>query len=144
LSDWDGQVSSPSSVALHVRRGDYVSDPVYSKKYRVMDVDYYRAAVAQIESRVADAKLFVFSDDLDWCREHLAMLGPTKFVDGGGDLADFRLMSRCSHHIISNSTFAWWAAWLGTHQGQVVVAPKEWFWDDRCMDDLFPEGWILT
>jgi hypothetical protein len=129
-------------VALHVRRGDYVSNPIYSKKYRVMELDYYVRAVEKLSARTNYDRLVVFSDDLPWCQENLVDLG-VECLDGGSDLGDFRLMRKCSHHIISNSTFAWWAAYLGEDPKQVVIAPNLWFLDDRNTSDLFPNSWLL-
>ena len=97
-----------------------------------------------IRSKIGTPEVFVFSDDLAWCRENLSALGPMEFVDCGSDIGDFRHMTLCRHHVISNSTFAWWAAYLASHPDQMVVAPSKWsFVEDRDEKDLFPKGWAL-
>lgn len=132
-----------NSVALHVRRGDYVTDPAASQKYRLCEPNYYACGVALIRERAAGAPVYVFSDDLSWCRENLSGFGVTEFVDCGSDVGDFRAMTLCHHHVISNSTFAWWAAWLGYSPKQIVVAPQKWFKNHYDERDLFPPAWNL-
>jgi len=102
-------------VSLHVRRGssDIPGD------FHVLPVSYYREAV----ERFPDAALYVFSDDIGWCRRNLKLGRPCDFVEGGSAVEDLRLMSSCRHHIIANSTFSWWAAWLNPDPGKIVVRP---------------------
>jgi hypothetical protein len=139
------KMSRPDSVGVHVRRGDYVSNPVYAARYRVMGCSYYANAFEKIKQELGATKLFVFSDDLPWCAHNLTQIADVELVDGGSDLGDFRLMSMCAHHVISNSTFAWWAAWLATTPNHQVVAPAEWyFMKDYDLRDLFPADWSLV
>ncbi len=133
------------SVSLHVRRGDYVSNPIYNRFHGVCTAEYYNKAVEQIAAAVEKPCIFVFSDDLDWPRRNLRLNYPTTFVDHNGedkDYRDMRLMSQCKHHIMANSSFSWWGAWLCTNPDKIVIAPKKWF-NDPNMDtsDLMPESW---
>ena len=141
-----GLIEAAESVSLHVRRGDYVSNVKARLRHGSCSLEYYRRAIAEIARRVRHPQFFVFSDDAPWAREQLRIDAPTHFVDHNGPGADFedlRLMSRCRHHIIANSTFSWWGAWLGEHPGQVVIAPEKWFalssLDAR---DICPARWL--
>jgi hypothetical protein len=102
--------------------------------------------VEAIRRRVQDPCFFVFSDDPRWARGNLAVDGPVTFVDHNGPeqhYEDLRLMSRCRHHVIANSTFSWWGAWLGAHPDQMVIAPKRWFASGtRQTQDLYPPRWL--
>ena len=87
----------------------------------------------------------VFSDDPDWVRENLLVPAPLIIVDHNEnkDYEDLRLMSQCKHHIIANSSFSWWGAWLRPAQHKLVFAPKKWFTNgDRDTKDLIPDSWI--
>lgn len=133
------------SVALHVRRGDYVSDRATFDIHGACSIDYYRAAVDALRRRLDRPRFFVFSNDFPWAREHLSLGDDAVFVDwnAGAPELDLHVMSRCRHHVIANSTFSWWGAWLGSHPGQVVVAPDPWF-DSVALDasELLPERWV--
>lgn len=116
------------SVAVHVRRGDYVSNLTTNDLFGVLDEDYYARAAALITARTGADRFFVFSDDIDWCRENLRLAGETAFVSGGTAAhEDLHLMRLCEHKIIANSSFSWWAAWLGESAASVIVAPRVWF-----------------
>src|SRR5262245_22998586 len=101
------------SVSLHVRRGDYVHDPRTNRVHGTCSSDYYARAIEHIARRVPGARLFVFSDDLEWVEANLPLPSPVEFVrhnQGPRAHEDLRLMSHCWHHIIANSTFSWWGA----------------------------------
>lgn len=137
------------SASLHVRRGDYVSNPKNRAVFGVCDEAYFQAALAHLPE---DCTVFVFSDDMVWSRAHLPRLRRLEFVDDGYPreaLADLWLMSRARHHVIANSSLSWWGAWLadrGAGRGdadRITIAPKRWFvhpaYDDR---DIVPPGWL--
>ncbi|WP_338874062.1 alpha-1,2-fucosyltransferase [Spirosoma sp. SC4-14] len=134
-------------ISLHIRRGDYVSHPDFSQSFGFIGLDYYKAAIAQLTAQFSKATFFVFSDDPDWVQQNLKLDYPHDFVVNTGadaDLADLQLMSFCHHHIIANSSFSWWGAWLNPKQDKIVVAPARWFknkpnWDTK---DLIPANWI--
>lgn len=121
-------LSHRSSVAVHVRRGDYL----HHAAFRVCDESYYLRAMNQMRALVPDARFFVFSDEPAWCRE-VFITPDTEVIDSGGHasnpLHDLHLMSLASHHIIANSTYSWWAAWIGEKPGQIVLMPDRWYVD---------------
>jgi hypothetical protein len=137
-------IAGCESVALHVRRGDYVSDKATLDIHGACSAGYYRQAVELMRERVRAPRFFVLSNDLDWARQNVALPGDTVFVDWNASSPelDLHLMSRCRHHVIANSTFSWWGAWLASHPGQVVIAPRPWF-DSRALDDsgVLPPRW---
>lgn len=114
-----------NSVAVHVRRGDYVGNGTH----RVLPVAYYRAAMGVIESEVDNPQYYIFSDDPRW-------------ATGNDAFSDLMTMTRCKHHIIANSSLSWWGAWLCEYPDKKVIAPKEWFADGRSTKDLIPDGWV--
>lgn len=126
---WSARMASPGAVAVHVRRTDYLTHPVF----RVCDGGYYRQAMREMRERVEDARFFIFSDDPAWCRGEFRE-ADQEVVDSGtagaNPLFDLRLMSLASHHIIANSTYSWWAAWLGEKTGQRVLMPDRWYAQD--------------
>jgi hypothetical protein len=121
-----GEIAHASAVAVHVRRGDYLRHP----HLQVCGEGYYRRAMARLRSDLPGARFFVFSDDPAWC------LGRFKAEDtqvigeaNPNPLCDLHLMSLASHHIIANSSYSWWAAWLGRKPGQRVIMPGRWYAD---------------
>ena len=133
-----------TAVSVHVRRGDYVTLQSASAFHGLCSLDYYRAAIQHVAQRVENPVLFVFSDDPAWTRANLNSPFPTHYVDHNRPadaFQDLRLMSLCHHHIIANSSFSWWGAWLAERQNGVVVAPAKWFAVDRPTDSLIPARW---
>lgn len=135
-----------ASVSVHVRRGDYATDPTIRGVHGTCSLDYYQGAVAKLVSLGIQPRLFVFSDDISWARANLHFDYPITFVDHNNEGAaceDLRLMSLCKHHIIANSSFSWWGAWLSKNPTKTVIAPRRWFnnagHDTR---DLIPSSWI--
>jgi hypothetical protein len=139
------RAQSVESVAVHVRRGDYVHDEKTASFHGVCDLGYYERAAAHIETEVNVESYFVFSDEIGWARENLRFDRPTVYVNSDGALTDteeFVMMSRCRHFIIANSTFSWWAARLSDAPGKRVVAPLKWFSEPKAMErGLFPPDW---
>jgi hypothetical protein len=132
------------SVAVHVRRGDYVSDAKTVLTHGVCSSGYYRRALTFMQDCLRAPRFYLFSDDMAWCRENLALPKDVVCVDwnDGCPEWDLYLMSKCRHHVIANSSFSWWGAWLATHPDQLVVCPRPWF-DDGRLDarDLVPDRW---
>ena len=141
------EIGASHAVSLHVRRGDYVSNPKIASVHGTVSEDYYRRAAALIAERSgADPRLFVFSDDPAWAQANLDLGFPMRVVDhNGADRAseDLRLMAACRHHVLANSSFSWWGAWLNPSADKIVVAPRPWF-RDSALDDstIVPERWI--
>jgi hypothetical protein len=137
------KIRESESVCVHVRRGDFLTNPFNG----LYGQEYYSAGAEIIARTNRDLSFFVFSDDTEWCRANLRFDGETTFVDDDfGPMKfrdDLRLMSRCKHFIIANSSFSWWAVWLNRNPERVVVAPTEWV-TDKSLDtrDLYPADWI--
>lgn len=137
------RIGETQSIALHVRRGDYVSLDAHV----LCDQAYYEAALAHVLEGIGDAPaVFVFSDDPDWARSNLPLPAERVVVDFNGpetDFEDMRLMSLCQHNIIANSSFSWWAAWLNANPTKRVAAPVRWFGDPKLNNpDILPETWL--
>ncbi len=139
------RIAATEAVSVHVRRGDYVTNPRTNRAHGICSVDYYREAAQRIASRVSHPHFFLFSDDPDWVAANLRLGHPTTLVshEGADQYQDLELMSRCRHHIIANSSYSWWGAWLNQRPDKMVLAPARWGndpgWDDR---DLLPASWI--
>ncbi|MFM7249800.1 MAG: alpha-1,2-fucosyltransferase [Planctomycetaceae bacterium] len=143
---WAGRIGAVESVAVHVRRGDYVSSPAVRAVHNTLAPAYYAAAGEVLRERVGQATFFLFSDDPDWAEAHLRLPGPTATVRYACTAAadDLRLMAACRHAIIANSSFSWWGAWLGRHPGRVVTAPARWFRERPAPAGLIPPEWIVV
>lgn len=139
-------ISHEESVAVHVRRGDYATHPQISAFHGCCSLEYYNAALQVIAAQIDNPSYYVFSDDPTWARQNLKFPGKVEIVElNTPDTAyeDMRLMSLCKHHIIANSTFSWWGAWLADHPGKIVIAPNAWFLDRSIVtDDLIPQDWV--
>jgi glycosyltransferase involved in cell wall biosynthesis/predicted SAM-dependent methyltransferase len=143
------QIRSCPSVCLNVRRADFVNNPTANSFHGVCGEDYFRQAVHVLRARVPNAHFFIFSDDVEWCRNADLVDGaPATIVshDYAGDRfgSYLKLMMTCQHFIIPNSTFGWWAAYLGQAPDKIVIAPTPWFSDlSKEFADLLPSDWTL-
>lgn len=139
---WFRQMSDICSTSLHIRRGDYVTNPKANRIYAGCAIDYYTAAMEQIPG---NDPVFVFSDDPQWVRENLPPVKPLVFCVADtprGALDDLWLMAQAHHHIIANSSFSWWGAWLAGAEKGMTIAPRKWFNDTSVEDrDLVPGHW---
>ncbi len=147
LDDIVEQIEITESVCLHVRRGDLVTIPIYNQEIGVLGIPYYQQAVDELKTRVIDATFFVFSDDIAWCKENLRFAAKTIFVDekyaGEKALGHFFLMQQCKNFILSNSTFAWWTAYLSKSPEKIVFYPKQWNQDSALANpQMCPPSWI--
>ena len=122
-------------ISIHVRRGDYL----HLKEYHgVLDIEYYKNSIQHFGDH---QKYIVFSDDIEWCKRSLTFVGDVLYSNCKEDWEDLILMSTCKAHIIANSTFSWWSAWLS---GNETIAPNIWFTlDDKQLSskDLYPTKW---
>ena len=140
------KMASCDAISLHVRRGDYISNQKTFDKHGICSMGYYVNAVEFIANRCEMPELFIFSDDMAWVKENLKFEIPCHFIDhncASESFNDMRLMSFCQHHIIANSSFSWWGAWLNASAEKLVVAPDRWF-NSNQLDtrDLIPNDWI--
>ena len=137
-----GQQRNP--VSLHMRRGDYT---LAAEGNIALPMDYYRRGIAYLRERLDDATFFVFSDDIAFARANLPPGLAAIFVDHNEDATahdDLRLMAACHHHLIANSTFSWWGAWLNPRAHKLVYAPKYWqLRTDSYYPELLPPQWTL-
>lgn len=133
-------------VAMHVRRGDYVSDPA-AAMHLVCDVGYYERACSEMLKRVPDAQFVVFSDDMNWVRGHISLPADTVYAIASKEQpawVDMMLMRCCDHFVISNSSYSWWAAFLSEHPGKQVIAPDHWLVGVSTRSiGICPEDWFL-
>jgi len=141
-----GEISRTESVSIHVRRADYVSDPKISEVHGVCSESYYDAAISFINDKVSNPVYFIFSDDIEWCRQHLKINREKHFIDhntGDKSYSDLLLMRLCRHNIIANSSFSWWGAWLNDNPGKIAVAPAKWFnAPGKDAKDVIPDEWV--
>ena len=139
------EMNEGNSVSLHIRRGDYLSNPVAAEYHGICPLDYYERAIGRIEESFDNPHFFVFSDDLDWARANLNINHPVKFIghnSGAQAFQDIRLIAACKHQIIANSSFSWWGAWLNQNPKKMVIAPKQWFLAKKDTSTLIPNDWI--
>ncbi len=144
--DIASQIQDCSAVSLHIRRGDYISNSTTQAFHGVCTLDYYKNAVTEIASKSNNPVFYIFSDDIEWARNNIKLDFPTVFIGHNGpekDYEDLRLMSLCKNHIIANSTFSWWGAWLSSYSDKIVCAPKRWFAvESQNARDILPPSWI--
>jgi len=131
---------SSDGIAVHVRRGDY-QDPYFHGLFDVCTPSYWQRAVALCRQKYPEAPIYVFSDDISWCRKHL-QVDRIEFIDEPDELVTLCLMSRMRRFVISNSSFSWWAVWFSKTQ-ETVIAPSRWFNHTTYdYDDMYESTWI--
>lgn len=130
-SEFDGEI-----ISLHIRRGDYLN---YSH-HPIQGIEYYNEALSYFSD---DIPVIVFSDDISWCKTQ-DIFKSNRFImaEGNGTGVDLYIQTKCTNHIICNSSFSWWGAWLSNSNR--IIAPKNWFGPPLThnTDDLYCEGWI--
>jgi hypothetical protein len=147
------QYNFTNSLSIHYRRGGDRHIGNMQQYFKDLDFEYYKNNINYICNKKTINTLFVFSDDIPWCKQNMYNLLPDHYnfniiyVENNKNYVDLFLMSRCENNIIGNSTFSWWAAWLNTNQEKVVIAPKNnWFGPSLShlyLGDLFPNNWVL-
>lgn len=141
----DQEMQASQSISIHVRRGDYVSSKSASAFHGTCSLAYYQQAIQLLSDRFDNPVFYIFSDDIDWCRNNLVFRYPSIFVPdfvASKSWQDLWLLSRCKNHIIANSSFSWWGAWLSQNPDKVVVAPRQWFASRSLPAELLPKSWI--
>lgn len=143
------KIAASNSVSLHVRRGDYVSNSHTNSVHGVCSIDYYLRAINYLSQRYSNLSYFIFSDDIEWTKNNIEINAPVTFVahnQGARAHADMKLMQACRHHIIANSTFSWWGAWLSKMwlQGQgSIIAPTRWAAKNTvATQETIPSSWV--
>ena len=140
------EMKSCNSVSLHIRCGDYLKDVNKALFGGVCTHDYYKEAIQYLENGITNPQFYLFSDDHTEALKVLGNKSNVRIVEGNiGDKSylDMYLMSQCRHHIIANSSFSWWGAWLNPSPDKIVIAPSKWFADSSIpTDDIVPSTWI--
>jgi hypothetical protein len=142
------QINNSNSISVHIRRGDYINNADFNLVHGTCPSEYYQNAISLINDKVHNPTFFFFSDDLHWVKQNITINQPHVYVDINDEdssFEDLRLMSNCKHHIISNSSFSWWGAWLNQNPDKIVIAPRNWFANNELNGqsiDIVPEGWI--
>jgi len=134
-----------NSVSIHVRRTDYLEN---KHVYPILSIDYYKKALEELKKKEVEiSKVYVFSDDIDWCKSNFDFIENIFFISEYNEFIELHMMSECSHNIISNSTFSWWASFLNKNDAKKIICPNTWF--NKCdeiknfvYDDLIPNEWI--
>lgn len=141
------QISKDNAVCVHVRRGDYINHPVWSKELAICTEEYYKKAMDIVASKVENPVFYIFSncsEDIKWIKENYKFDYDVKYVDlNNPDYEELRLMYSCKHFIISNSTFSWWAQYLSKNENKVVVAPSLW---NRSVNasNIYMDSWEIV
>ena len=129
-------------VAVHVRRGDYAAVSTTRAYHGLLRLEYYHAAMRRVREQHPEATFVLFSDEPDWVDAHLRP-ARSRLVGVNGDRPheDLHLMACCRAHIVANSSFSWWGAWLA--RSELVIAPRRWFQAPGVDDtDIVPPGWL--
>lgn len=141
-----GAMSNCRSVAIHIRRGDYITDASAAQIYLQLPLAYYQRCVEDWACDHSGVKIFVFSNDIPWCRKNLRLRFPITWIDHtNADTAyeDLYLMQQAECCITANSTLSWWGAWLGRRSGQTVYTPAQWFHPGTLNDQaLACDSWV--
>jgi len=134
-------LNNESSCSIHIRRGDYVNlseyHPFPGKEYYTKAIDYMRNQGVK--------KFYVFSDDIEWCKNFFSDILDFEFISGNNEIRDLYLMSSCENNIIANSSFSWWGAWLNKNENKIVITPNVWFGPAKrgvITDDLYCKNWL--
>lgn len=130
-------------MAIHIRRGDYVTNKNAAQFHGTLDLNYYYSAMDLIRTQCAVTEVEVYSDDPEWVQNNFKKEGfSIQVMPSGEPLADLKKMAACSYFVIANSTYSWWAAYLSEAADKIVVAPKKWFSSDQQnTTDLIPPSW---
>lgn len=146
-----------NTLAIHIRRGDYIGNE--SAHPNLSETEYCTTAMSMLEFLIdfkhpnhlqtnKSMNYIVFSDDIAWCKNRFNSFENFYFVEGNSDIVDLFLMAKCKHHIIANSSFSWWAAWLAKNMFKtdgITIAPKTWFGIDLAhynTNDIYLPEWI--
>jgi hypothetical protein len=140
-------IQSVNAVSIHVRRGDYVNNVNTNNFHGICSLDYYVKAIEYFRSAIVEPHFFIFSDDIEWSVNNLKLgSSPATIVNINNEANGFKdmwLMRSCKHHIIANSSFSWWAAWLNPVPEKIVIAPRKWFNNpEHDTSDMLPANWI--
>lgn len=146
--DVAAQAAGDDSIALHIRRGDYVSVAANADIFTTLGADYYLNALGLLRRIAPKPRIFVVTDDQPAARELLTDVPGLIFPEGTTAFDDMHLISSCRHHIVANSSFSWWGAYLDARPDGLTIAPRHWFKRPAALrmytDDTYPDGWLIA
>jgi len=143
-------LNTPNAVSLHIRRGDYLSS-INKDAFTSVNLNYYRKAIDRLKEKlnIKTLNTFIFTDDADWVRDNLNFDDiELNLIEGNvaeHSWKDMCLMTCCQHHVIANSSFSWWGAWLSENDG-FNIAPRHWykpFTKHYAINDIVPKAWEI-
>ena len=147
IRSYEQQIKTAMAVSVHIRRGDYLqNEEAYGG---ICTEQYYKTAIEYVKKRQQDASFFVFTNDPDYAgewilknfgqeKERFVLIEGTQEENG---YLDLYLMSLCRHHILANSSFSWWGAYLNPSREKMVIVPHKWFGNQECRD-IYMENMI--
>ena len=137
------RIRNDNSVSIHIRRKDYLDKSNNSVYGNICTERYYTDAIQEIHKRLPGAQFIVFTDDPKWVGNNPIFNGMmlANEISNGDDMTDLYLMSQCYHHIIANSSFSWWGAWLCRKEDGIVIAPSRWF-NNHEQTEMIPKRWL--
>lgn len=135
------RMAENNSVAIHIRRGDYMNAANRESLGDICTKEYYTRAMEYIEAEVINPQWFLFTDDIEWCKENFPQCYIVDWNTGKASYRDMQLMTLCKHNIIANSTFSWWGAWLNRNPNKIVIAPAKWK-NNGDVPDICPKKWV--
>ena len=141
------KINNTESVCVTIRRGDFVNNKDVKKNLYICTPEYFDEAISLMKKKVPNASFFVFSDDVEWCKNNMKFPSDTTFESGDDPVWEkLRMMYSCKHFIISNSTFSWWVQYLSRNDEKVVIAPSRWTNDSYKYNDnidIYEDNWLL-
>jgi hypothetical protein len=143
ISNYLNIVKKTNSIAIHIRRGDYITNSNARRFHGILPYSYYKNALRQIKSKVSKPTIFIFSDDIESVKKNFLFLNDEKciFVYTNSSIQDLHIMSNCKYFIIANSSFSWWGAWLSNYKKKIVYSPKKWVREKILTKDILPRNW---
>jgi hypothetical protein len=140
------RIKTSHAVSIHIRRGDYVSNPETNAYHGVCDLSYYKKSIALIQEKIAAPVFFIFTDDPQWVSNNFKLNDSFILVSQPGifsQVDDLHLMSLCKDAIIANSSYSWWGAWLINRENKIIVAPEKWFQNEAInTSEICPPSWF--
>jgi len=139
------EIQKAPSASIHVRRGDYLNAKT-ATVHSLCSEEYYFKAIKLLQACIPGIRFFVFSDDVGWVKQvlvpHYKEMVVVDHNRKKNSFNDMLLMSKCEHHIIANSSFSWWGAWLNPNPDKIVIAPSKWFTNNKNSADIIPKEWM--
>ena len=148
LSSRESDLISGNSISIHIRGGDYLTNPQDKKLFgNICTKEYYKRAIRYMQTKIQNPKFIVFTNDNTYAKSIFEKFDYNLYiVDWNKDensYRDMHLMSQCKHNIIANSSFSWWGAWLNKNPNKSVISPSEWLNNQKInQDNIIPKNWI--